>query len=183
MTEMGVRFLKLNGILLLPAFAFLAAAWRARRWSDAGFLAGAAAVLAGCFLLARHVLLTAYREKIVVGTSTEWDYVDHQGFLTTGTQYSYCEPIYRYESLYHAVLWLLPLAVLLVLRAIHNATRSKRGWPPSLYLGCGLMLALPYLLYSYVSLNESRLESIFYIDTSKPRIACPPNVPAFKGKG
>jgi hypothetical protein len=67
-----------------PAAFYLILAWRAKNRSDGWFMFVAFGVFAAAFLLAHHDLQVAYAEKVVVGVNTEWDYVDHQGFLTTG---------------------------------------------------------------------------------------------------
>ena len=157
--------------LFLPAIYFLFKS----DFKDAWYFVAAFTILTCCFLYAHHVLASAYAEKVVVGTSTEWDYVDHQGFLISGARYKYCEPVYQHESLYHAVLWLLPALILLIADGLHEVVRLTNHIAPSRYLRYGALLYCSYLLMSYNALNNNVHESRFYVSTEKPKCGCPPD--------
>ena len=144
---------------------------------DSGFFTVTVLVLVACFFGAYQVLATAYTEKMVVGIAHASDYVSPRGYRHDGYVETYCEPEYRHESWYHAILWLAPLAALLLVDGLHEAVRLRRPLAPGRYLRYLLLLYPAYLLLSYDALvrYQPEHESPFYIRTEKPRCACPPD--------
>jgi hypothetical protein len=162
-------------ILCIPALALLSTNWMEHGWVNVRSLLLTAVVMTGSFLCAHHVLAEAYREKIVEDTYTTWEYASPQGFSTpmNSDKIWFCEPIYRNEDLYHAMLWLLPVVLLFACALLLFITRPRSSLTlRRLFLSAAALYPL-YLFHSYYWLTNSRSESRFYVSTTKPPVPCP----------
>lgn len=161
-------------ILGIPALALLSINWTEYGRANVRSLLLAAVVMTGSFLYAHHLLAEAYRQKIVEGTYTTWEYARPQGFSTpmNSDKIWFCEPIYRNEDLYHAVLWLLPAALLFGFALLTFIIRPRSALTLKRISLAGAALYPLYLFHSYYWLTNSRSESRFYVSTAKPPISC-----------